>query len=338
MDSPDRCIYCLRPDGPFTKEHVIPEAFGKFGSATMVLNNAVCHRCNQDFGRDLDMVLARDSYEGLLRADIFPPAKRRRDRFRPRRTVMKFPDEPRFGDLAGLRVQIDWSVRRPRLLAQVVVRDPDGIRRHTFTLEELSTADPALFRNRPSNAVQIFALTRDSVVRLQARLQALGVRFRSRPTYIELPPALREPSIVFEIDGTIDARVLRAVGKIAFNYLAFTEGPRTVLGSTFHEMRQFVRGDGAFPAGRVSLDPVLANDSRARRTHEMHVVLVERDQREIWARASLFNSFSYHFLVCRDTMVWYPLRNGHTFDPVKKVIHKLTPVPKAIWVPRIHLP
>jgi hypothetical protein len=333
-----RCIYCLEIRGPFTTEHVIPEAFGLFGPETMVLKDAVCHRCNQGFGGTLDLVLARDSYEGLLRADILPSGNRRRDRFRPRRTLMRFPDEPRFEDFRGLRVQIDWSVRRPKLVDQVVVRDHDGIRRHTFILEEISTADPKLFRNRPTNAVQIFASTPASAGRVQRRLEALGARFKSPPSPMRLPAALHQPTITFEIDGTIDTRVLRAVGKIAFNYLAFTEGSRLVLGPSFDEMRQFVRGDGARPVGRVSLDPILANDSRGRRTHAMHTVLVERDQREIWARVSLFNTFSYHFCVSRDTGVWYALRSGHTFDPVKRKIHKLTPIPKAIWVPRIVLP
>src|SRR5882724_8834513 len=271
-DEATRCIYCLETRGPFTTEHVIPEAFGLFGPETMVLKDAVCHRCNQGFGGTLDLALARDSYEGVLRADILPSVKRQRDRFRPRRTVMRFPDEPRFEGFRGLRVQIDWSVRRPKLLDQVVVRDHDGIRRHTFSSEEISTADPTLFRNRPANAVQIFASTPEAAARLQRRLEALGARFTSPPTHIPPPAALHQPTITLEIDGTIDTQVLRAVGKVAFNYLAFTEGSRLVLGSSFDEMRQFVRGDGARPVGRVSLDPILANDSRGRRTHEMHVV------------------------------------------------------------------
>src|SRR5260370_20414877 len=37
-----RCIYCRRSEGPFTTEHVIPEAFGLYGPETLVLNDAVC--------------------------------------------------------------------------------------------------------------------------------------------------------------------------------------------------------------------------------------------------------------------------------------------------------
>ncbi len=332
------CIYCLRKAGPFTKEHVIPQAFGLFGPATMVLKKAVCHDCNQGFGRDLDLVLARDSYEGLLRADIFPRTSRARDQFQPRRTVMKFPDEPPFGELRGLRLHIDWSVRRPRLLAQVVLCDRGGKREQAIPIDELSMVDPALFRNRSANAVQIFAPTPESCAQLQSRLQGMGVRFRSRPTHIELPPALRTPSVVLEIEGTIDIRVRRAIGKIAFNYLAHIQGSQSVLSATFDEMRKFVRGDGPPPAGQISMDPILMNDKRARPSHEMHIVLVDRDRQDVWGRVSLFNSFSYHIRMSRDTIIWYELRSGHTFDPIAKAIHKLTPIPKALRPPRVFMP
>lgn len=331
-----RCIYCLRDDGPYTAEHVIPEAFGLYGPETMVLNDTVCHRCNQGFGSFLDQILARDSYEGLLRADIFPRTDRQRDRFRPRRTVMRFPDEPQFEHFRGLRLEVDWAIRRPRMLDQVAVRDDAGTR-HTFTLEEMGTADPSLFRNRPPDAVQVFALSLEAATALQRAAESLGAHFKPA-VEMERPAELQKPSMLLEIEGTIDSRVLRAVGKIAFNYLAFTQGTTFALSSDFDEMRAFIRGDGTKPAGRVSLDPILANETRETRTHEMHVILAERDEREIWARVSLFNSFSYHFRVCRHTAVWYALHSGHTFDPIERKIHKLTPIPKSIWVPRIYPP
>jgi len=103
-------------------------------------------------------------------------------------------------------------------------------------------------------------------------------------------------------------------------------------------MRLFVRGEGPAPAGHVSLDPIFLDAKRARPTHSMHIILIERRQQEIWASVSLFNTFSYHFRMSRDTIIWYALRTVHTFDAVKKSVHKVTPVPKALWVPRIYTP
>src|SRR3989338_249143 len=62
------CIYCgnrnhLEFKG---KEHVIPQSFGTFGAETPTLD-CVCDACNDFFGKQLDLVLARDTLEGLTR-------------------------------------------------------------------------------------------------------------------------------------------------------------------------------------------------------------------------------------------------------------------------------
>lgn len=61
------CIYCKEPKpvSEFDREHVLPEAFGKFKDA-LVLHDAVCSDCNQYFGNTLDNRLARGSMEGAV--------------------------------------------------------------------------------------------------------------------------------------------------------------------------------------------------------------------------------------------------------------------------------
>jgi len=56
MDSAGKCIYCKRSGIPFSREHVIPQAFGTFGSKTVVLTDAVCAECNLRLGRELDEI------------------------------------------------------------------------------------------------------------------------------------------------------------------------------------------------------------------------------------------------------------------------------------------
>ena len=48
-------------------EHVIPQGFGRFGSDTPTLD-CVCDDCNAYFGRELDLLLMRDTYEGISRS------------------------------------------------------------------------------------------------------------------------------------------------------------------------------------------------------------------------------------------------------------------------------
>jgi hypothetical protein len=63
-----KCIYCLedKPKSDFTKDHVIPESFGKFKN-NFTLINKVCGKCNEYFGDELELFLGRDTYEGMLR-------------------------------------------------------------------------------------------------------------------------------------------------------------------------------------------------------------------------------------------------------------------------------
>lgn len=59
------CIYCTitKEAHQFNTEHVIPKALGTFGTNTPTLNNLVCKGCNEKLGKDIDLVLSRDSFE-----------------------------------------------------------------------------------------------------------------------------------------------------------------------------------------------------------------------------------------------------------------------------------
>lgn len=63
-----KCIYCneIKNLKEYNTEHVIPESFGKFNN-NHTLNGVVCWKCNQLFGDTIDLYLARDTYEGMIR-------------------------------------------------------------------------------------------------------------------------------------------------------------------------------------------------------------------------------------------------------------------------------
>ena len=48
-------------------EHVIPQSFGKFATKTPTLK-CVCDECNAYFSKELDLLLARDTLEGVTRS------------------------------------------------------------------------------------------------------------------------------------------------------------------------------------------------------------------------------------------------------------------------------
>ena len=64
------CIYCLqaRPVSAFRhREHVMSRCFGTFRPDNLILREVVCDECNQYFGENIELILGRDSIEGILR-------------------------------------------------------------------------------------------------------------------------------------------------------------------------------------------------------------------------------------------------------------------------------
>ena len=73
-----KCIYCqeVKTDDCYKNtEHVIPQSFGLFRD-NFTLNKIVCDDCNKYFGDNLEIDLARDTFEGLQRFnfDVKKPA------------------------------------------------------------------------------------------------------------------------------------------------------------------------------------------------------------------------------------------------------------------------
>ena len=82
------CPYCGGANAYLGREHVIPQAFGRFERNLIAWD--VCDGCNDVFGRELDSPLTRETYEGYLRfkagvkpAQSFKPP-RSNDRLRTR--------------------------------------------------------------------------------------------------------------------------------------------------------------------------------------------------------------------------------------------------------------
>ena len=80
----------------------------------MVLINEVCTDCNQGLGKELDEILARDSFESLIRAQKLSSRRGKKDRFKARRIVIQIPDEPKFGHYRGARMAVSWQTRKLR--------------------------------------------------------------------------------------------------------------------------------------------------------------------------------------------------------------------------------
>ena len=63
------CIYCLQAKSAAAfrdREHVMPHCFGSFRQ-NLILRKVVCDECNHYFGDDIELIMGRDSIEGILR-------------------------------------------------------------------------------------------------------------------------------------------------------------------------------------------------------------------------------------------------------------------------------
>lgn len=322
-DQTNQCIYCKRSGVTFNREHVIPEAFGTYGAQTMHLHEEVCEDCNKGFGRRHDLILARDSFEGHLRAKLLPSRNDEPDCFRPRRVKLTFPGEEKYGHLSGARLEIDWSTMSPKLVSQVIIRSQSG-EQTSYTIEELEKLDDAYFQSLPRGSIRIVATDTASVDKLEKVIRAKGRQLVTPVEATEIPSAAAEPSVLLNTYGQIDDLVWRGIARVAFNYLAKIQGAAYVLSPKFDRIRNFIvqpNQDRALV--RVIRKPILSDESHHWRSFHGHLVLFETQERGLLCRVSLFNSITYEIILCPDLGLYYSLSSGHAFDPFDHVVFPL---------------
>lgn len=319
-----RCVYCKRDCDRFSREHIIPESFGVFGSDTWTLTKEVCQVCNETMGRELDMYLARDSFEGLLRADKLGKRAPKTDRpFVVRRIEMRLPDEPGFGAFRGCKLMFDWHAGGPHLIDQALLDDPKTGEKKALTMADIEAADDGAFKDLTPGQLQILCRSREAAERFREALVKKSARFKDDFQELDVPPALVGPTILVEAQGIIDTTVMRAIAKIAFNYLVKVWGRDYVLAARFDRIRDFIRGVNTGQLVRIRKKPILADETDRWRYFDGHLIVVERRGDALIGMVSLFNSFTYEVMLCPDLGLTYPIRSGHAFDPFHLAVYPL---------------
>ena len=258
------CIYCTQTDPARFGgvEHVMPQAFGRFGSGTPTLD-CVCDDCNAFFGRELDQFLARETYEGISRY--------RRGQFsseaRPqKRLSLALADAAESGDFKGLRVSVDGTTGQ--LLAPDV-----QFHIHNFTtgkcevyflphiagliLPESDYGKPGTDSEKGTWRSKILAPSRESHDAMVDALQRVGIDFNPG-TPFQIPWSTETaalPSFLVEITSEIDKPHKRAIAKILMNFAAFHLGCDEARRPRWDFLRRYVRnGEGEIKA-RLSQQP-----------------------------------------------------------------------------------
>jgi len=335
-----RCIYCTeeKPAGSFRKrEHVIPQAFGRFAPDNLVLKDTVCDDCNQLFGNEIELYLCRDTLESIerLRHGMTPKAplaNRRRVKSRITSGVLK-----------GAIVREQSIAESGCVMIEPVVQ----VGFYHIQRGEYAFFEPKDIPSAKQLIEDGYAIINDKVLLiakdgeemdgLVAKLSEQGIPLdpKTDDTLQQQP----EGSVSVETNLTLDRTIMRGFCKIAFNYLSYIAGKDFVLSPEFDPIRKFIRNDEGKSDLFLSVNlPHILNDDRqlersGSKITEGHLIIVGWNGRKILANVSLFNLETFGITLCQGYGgIWRPIRSGHHFDIESREVSKIAWIPKALMV------
>ena len=303
-----QCVYCKKTGEKslFTREHVIPEAFGKFENNFTLLSE-VCGECNQYFGDKLEIVLARGSYEAIARIEQeLSPPESVENLIQDRIDIsLSSSNEEKGLVLAFVEREGRLNVE-PK--PQVRFSSKSGNDFYYVTIDELN--DPAF--DLPSDAnlsdIAILAKSDEMFEMVSESLARKGIEFVR--TYDEnIGDRIKgEPWIEGQV--TVDRLILRAIAKICFNYLTYIHGAEFSLSKEFDSIREFIRQEDSDHAEMVSVkkNGILKYDSRAFRQTQGHLVTIDWPPmgQHIFGQLSLFNIATYQIMLSNNCKMVSP--------------------------------
>lgn len=316
-----KCIYCLDEKGTefFKKsEHVIPQSFGVFKN-NLILKNAVCDSCNQFFGDNLELDLGRDSFEGISRY---------RYKVKPKHDFKSVGKRSRLkmqvaeGPFKGAWAYIKYSLQEDKIvlvpLPQVGFLDRSSGKFKHFLIDEIP--------DKTSLEKEGFELDKQESIRIlgcdpehaRARLQEKGMKLLNIQGEIKYPENSAKDRLC-EVNGRIDDIILRAIAKIAFNYLAYWERPDFVMHSGFDQIREFIRygQKQEYPMVHIMEKPILADEPIVGERRLGHIVTVNwaEDKISIVSQVTLFNLMTYCIFLARNFCGEHrQITRGHFFN------------------------
>jgi hypothetical protein len=312
------CIYCKRgePTATFVKrEHVIWDAFGRFKDP-LLLRDAVCDHCNQDFGDGLDRYMARDTIEGLYRYrfNVKPAAEYKSEGKRSKRTTF----------IAGGRWAgaIIWyrqmgDVLRPTPAPQIGFgKSKDGPFEHWFPADDLPTMEQKQELLKGGYQYAEFlgiagADPEDNTDAIMAVAAGMGLKVGTELT-ITMPLGLQTWETLIEDRWTLDTQFWRCVAKCVFNYFAFAHGGSAALHPRFDALRDYIRHGGTLNIDcGWSPTPVLRERPVG---HRYQVVVGQFGKPVLEGRLYLLTGVTYMVpLLTGDVPFEYLEQRGHTY-------------------------
>ena len=324
-----KCVYCVKdkPISSFTKvEHVIPQSFGMFTN-NLTLAKTVCDDCNQYFGDNLEIVMARDTFEGAQRFDFgLKPSKEFKSLGKRSKTTIKIAE----GEFKGAYSYKEYSEKQDKIVIKPVPQI--GFLKNETAEYEYFLLDQIPHRNylyekgfdiKHPRGIRAFGIDVDTARQV---LSEKGIKFEYQGE--AGPSESPKEDWLCKVEGLIDSIIFRTVAKIAFNYLAHWEGIDFLLQKSFEPTRSFIRygKQAEYPFVIVDDNPILGDEPVEGRRRLGHIVTVNwtEDRISIVSQVSLLNWASYRVSLARDfSGERRDLRRGHFFNVNNGEIHDL---------------
>jgi HNH endonuclease len=241
------CIYCgdeRDATGFKSREHVLPDAFGRFSGALTLTDPVVCDACNAEFSRTLDIYLARDTPIGLARY-LFGQKKPDEYKHLGRRATLHHRIDE--GRLAGAAVTFapGEEILDVRPLPQIGFgATPDGPFQWFLCSALPSKEQIRILVESGRRYVEFLeVLDMDGML---GTLSGLGLKIDDAR---ETAPAGSRGVHRTETSALLTQMFGRAIAKIGMNYLASQHGAAVARMAAFDAVRRYIRFADPMPRG-----------------------------------------------------------------------------------------
>jgi hypothetical protein len=308
-----RCIYCPNEDASLFRgvEHVIPKSFGTFYDSTPTLD-CVCDECNRYFDRELDVVFARDTLEGIARYKRGQFSSEVRPQKRLNITLVEGAET---GDFAGAVVSVDGTTGKllPIAAQFLAFNFTTGKFDVFFSHQLVGLKLPEEIYGKPGkNGEQgtwkpkIIAPSKEEHDTVVDALQDAGIDFRpGAPFSNPFPENMEEAeqlTLPVAVVAEIDTLHKRAIAKILMNFVGFYLGREEVLKPRWDFLRHYVRYAQGEVKARISESPFwTGQETQVRRFADNSInVRAENLNGQIIGVIQFYNLLTYEMILVED--------------------------------------
>lgn len=308
------CIYCAQNDVKKFKgvEHVLPQAFGTFGSKTPTLD-CVCDDCNQHFGQHHDVYLARDTIEGVIRYS--------RGKFsseaRPQKHLnITLEPGPEVGQFAGMKVAIDGtSGELMKFKSQFRILNQVTGRTEIYFKEQLINLDlPEGTYGKPGNSevkgtwvCDIMAATKEEHDEIAAILNANNIAFvPGEPFPIPKPITQNKDgkhTVSLSMEGEVGLEHKQAHAKIFLNFIAKYLGLAEAIKSDWDFLRRYARyGEGVIKCRMSEQNPDTEEKLQILLRHSI-LIKIQNMQGHVVGTIRFYGNHTYQYILRENASV-----------------------------------